>query len=244
MKTRHPETTVSVASEKKVAHIVDLGSTDYAEAYKLQLELVDKRRTCTAQNDIFLVTEHQSTFTLGRNCSQQNLIVSEEFLRKKDIPLVRIERGGDITYHGPGQLVIYPIIHLRQAELRVIDHVNYLEKLMIRLAAASGVVATRDPQNRGVWVGNRKLGSVGIAVRRGVCFHGMALNINTSLEPFSWVNPCGLTGVQMTTMSHESGMEVTLDDVKSDLAGQLSRIFGRKFITIAKDHPDVTMHQQ
>lgn len=235
---------MSIPAEKKVARIVDLGMTDYAAAYTLQLKLIDKRRNGTVENDLFLVTEHQHTFTLGRNCNRQNLIVSEEFLRKKDIPLMRIERGGDITYHGPGQLVIYPIIHLRQSGLKVIEYVEYLEDIMIRLAATSGVVANRDPRNRGVWVGDRKLGSVGIAVRRGICFHGMALNVNTSLEPFSWVNPCGLSGVRMTTMSHERGREITLDDVKSDLAGQLSRVFTRKFITIAKDHPDVTMYQQ
>ncbi len=235
---------MSIPAEKKVARIVDLGMTDYVAAYTLQLKLIDKRRNGTVENDLFLVTEHQHTFTLGRNCNRQNLIVSEEFLRKKDIPLMRIERGGDITYHGPGQLVIYPIIHLRQSGLKVIEYVEYLEDIMIRLAAMSGVVANRDPRNRGVWVGDRKLGSVGIAVRRGICFHGMALNVNTSLEPFSWVNPCGLSGVRMTTMSHERGREIPLDDVKSDLAGQLSRVFTRKFITIAKDHPDVTMYQQ
>ena len=233
-----------ILAEKKTTRIVDLGLTDYAAAYTLQLELIDKRRNGTLENDLFLVTEHQHTFTLGRNCDRKNLIVSEEFLRKKGIPLVRIERGGDITYHGPGQLVIYPIIHLRQSGLKVVEYVEYLEEIMIRLAIASGVVATRDPRNRGVWVGNRKLGSVGIAVRRGICFHGMALNVNTSLQPFSWVNPCGLSEVQMTTLSHENGREITLDDVKSDLAGQLSHVFTRKFITIAKDHPDVTMHQQ
>lgn len=243
MKLKLSDTPISVTSGNMDARIVDLGLTDYTTAYALQLELVEKRRNGTVGNDFFLITEHPGTFTLGRSGGRQNLIVSEEFLRKKDIPLVHIERGGDITYHGPGQLVIYPIIHLRQAGLRVIEYVNYLEELMIRLAAASGVIATRDSRNRGIWVGDKKLGSVGIAVRHGICFHGIALNVNTSLEPFSWVNPCGLTGVKMTTLSLERGMEVMLDDVKSNLAGQLAGVFARKFITITKDHPDVTMHQ-
>jgi len=243
MKTRHPEATVSVASEKKVAHILDLGLTDYGATYKLQLELVKNRRDGILEDDLFLITEHPSTFTLGRRGGRQNLNVSEEFLREKNIPLVHIERGGDITYHGQGQLVIYPIIHLRQSGLKVVEYVDHLEELMIRLAAASGVVATRDPRNRGVWVGDKKLGSIGIAVRHGVCFHGMALNVNLSLEPFSWVNPCGLTGVRMTTLSNESGREIMLDQVKSDLASQLGRVFARKFITIAKEHYDVTMCQ-
>lgn len=243
MKLRHPETSVSVARVKKVARMVDLGLTDYAATYNLQLKLVKKRRHGSLEDDLFLVTEHPGTFTLGRSGGRQNLIVSEEFLRQNDIPLVHIERGGDITYHGHGQLVIYPIIHLRQAGITVVEYVDYLEELMIRLAAASGVVATRDSRNRGVWVGGKKLGSVGIAVRQGICFHGLALNVNIGLEPFSWVNPCGLTGVQMTTLSGESGREVTLEDVKNDLASQLGRVFARQFITITKDHPDATMQQ-
>jgi len=243
MKLKRSDTLISMGSTKKVARIVDLGLTNYAAAYKLQLELVKKRRNGTVEDDLFLVTEHPATFTLGRRGGRQNLNVSEDFLRENDIPLVHIERGGDITYHGQGQLVIYPIIHLRQSGLKVVEYVEYLEELMIRLAAASGVYATRDPRNRGVWVGDKKLGSVGIAVRQGVCFHGIALNVNTSLEPFSWVNPCGLTGVSMTTLSYEKGQEVTVEEVKRDLAGQLGHVFARKFITIAKDHSDVTMHQ-
>lgn len=243
MKLKLSDTPISMTGENKDARIVDLGLTDYAAAYALQLELVEKRRNGTVENDLFLITEHPGTFTLGRSGGRQNLIISEEFLREKDIPLVHIERGGDITYHGPGQLVIYPIIHLHQAGLKVIEYVNCLEELMIRLAATTGVDATRDARNRGVWVGEKKLGSVGIAVRRCVCFHGIALNVNTSLEPFSWVNPCGLAGVKMTTLHLESTMNVTLDDVKNNIAGQLADVFARKFITIAKDHPDVTMHQ-
>ncbi len=190
------------------ARFVDLGLTDYAAAYALQLELVEKRRSGTISDDIFLVTEHPGTFTLGRRGGHQNLMVSEQFLREKNIPLVHIERGGDITYHGLGQLVIYPILHLRQAGLTVSDYVCLLEEIMIGLAASCGVVAARDPRNHGVWVGDRKLGSVGIAIRHGVAFHGLALNVNIALEPFSWVNPCGLAGVRMTTLSRESGREV------------------------------------
>jgi lipoyl(octanoyl) transferase len=233
-----------VAPVKTAARLVDLGLTDYAAAYALQLELVEKRRSGTVTDDIFLVTEHPGTFTLGRRGGHQNLMVSEQFLRDKNIPLVHIERGGDITYHGWGQLVIYPILHLRQAKLTVSDYVHLLEEIMISLAAASGVVAGRDPRNHGVWVGDRKLGSVGIAIRHGVAFHGLALNVNISLEPFSWVNPCGLTGVRMTTLSRESGREVVLDEVKNNLAGQLKQVFSREFVLIEKDHPDVTMCKQ
>jgi lipoyl(octanoyl) transferase len=232
-----------VVDRKTAARLVDLGLTDYAAAYALQLELVEKRRSGTVADDLFLVTEHPGTFTLGRRGGQQNLMVSGQFLRQKNIPLVHIERGGDITYHGPGQLVIYPIMHLRQAGLTVSGYVHCLEEIMIGLAAASGVAAVRDARNHGVWAGDRKLGSVGIAIRHGVAFHGLALNVNICLEPFSWVNPCGLTGVQMTTLSRESGRELVLSEIKSYLSGQLSRVFLREFVSIEKDHLDVGIYK-
>lgn len=219
--------------------IVDLGLTDYASTYALQLDCVEKRRFGSAFDDIILVTEHPGTFTLGRRGGRHNLMVSEQFLRAHNIPLVHIERGGDITYHGRGQLVIYPIIHLRQAGLTVTDYVYSLEEIMIRLAAASGVAAVRDSRNHGVWVDGRKLGSVGIAIRHGIAFHGLALNVNISLEPFSWVNPCGLKGVQMTTLTRECCRKLTVDDVKSNLVEELSRVFARELVSDNKDLLDV-----
>ncbi len=233
-----------VSDVNTAARMVDLGLTDYAAAYALQLRLVEKRRNGSLADDLFLVTEHPGTFTLGRRGGRQNLMVSEQFLREKNIPLVHIERGGDITYHGQGQLVIYPILHLRQTGLTVSDYVNSLEELMINLASSCGVKAARDSRNHGVWVGDRKLGSIGIAIRHGIAFHGLALNVNLCLEPFSWVNPCGLTGVQMTTLSSESGRKIMLDEVKKNLSGQLSQVFLREFVLIEKDHPDVRMYQQ
>lgn len=223
--------------------LVDLGLTDYAAAYVLQLNLVEKRRNDPAAGDIFLVTEHPSTFTLGRRGGRENLIVTEDFLLERNIPLVHIERGGDITFHGRGQLVIYPILHLRKAGLSVTDYVYCLEEVMIRLAAACGVYGARDPRNHGVWVGRgyKKLGSVGIAIRHGVAFHGLALNVCLDLEPFSWVNPCGLAGVSMTSVSRECGREVTLAEVKKELPAQLAEIFGREFISSTKDFCDVVM---
>lgn len=233
-----------VISVPTAARMVDLGLVDYAAAYGLQLDLVEKRRGGTVADDVFLVTEHPGTFTLGRRGGRENLRVSERFLQEKNIPLVHIERGGDITYHGWGQLVLYPILHLRQAGLTVSDYVACLEEIMIGLAAASGVTAGRDPRNHGVWVGDKKLGSVGIAVRHGVAFHGLALNVNISLEPFTWVNPCGLTGVRMTSLSRESGREISLGEVKNHLPGLLKQVFAREFIVMKKDHGDVSINKQ
>lgn len=207
------------------ASLCNLGLMEYQVAYDLQTRLVTERRLQSEGHDIFLVVEHPSVYTLGRRGGREFLMVSEEFLAEKKIDIVPIERGGVITYHGPGQLVIYPIIHLKQAGLSVAGYVAKLEELMMALAADAGVMAGRDARNHGVWVGDRKLGSIGIAIRHGVSFHGMALNVNLSLEPFGWINPCGLTGVRMTSLAAETGRDIALADVLAGLRHHLETIF-------------------
>jgi lipoyl(octanoyl) transferase len=211
---------------------------EYQVAYDLQTRLVDYRRNLGEDNDIFLVVEHPSVYTLGRRGGREFLMVSEEYLAEKNIAIVPIERGGVITYHGPGQLVIYPIVHLKQAKMSVAGYVEKLEEVMIRLSAEVGVTATRDERNHGVWVGNNKLGSIGIAIRHGVSFHGLALNVNLSLEPFGWINPCGLTGVQMTSLAKEVGEDVPMAKIMTSLQKHLEAVFPYSFTEIgAEDLP-------
>ncbi|WP_136808128.1 lipoyl(octanoyl) transferase LipB [Desulfosediminicola flagellatus] len=217
------------------ASICNLGLMEYQVAYDLQTRLVDERRTLESGNDIFLIVEHPSVYTLGRRGGREFLMVSEEFLAEKEIAIVPIERGGVITYHGPGQLVIYPIVHLKQAKMSVAEYVSKLEELMIRLAADVGVIAGRDERNHGVWVGNNKMGSIGIAIRHGVSFHGLALNVNLSLDPFGWINPCGLTGVQMTSLSVAAGEEITMERVLKNLIKHLEDVFPYTFTEISRD---------
>ena len=221
--------------------LCSLGLMEYQAVYKLQTRLVEYRRNLKPNDkeagcgDIFLVVEHPPVYTLGRRGGREFLMVSDQFLAEKNIPVIPIERGGVITYHGPGQLVIYPIIHLKQAALTVTEYVEKLEELMIHLAAGVGVTARRDERNHGVWVGNKKMGSIGIAIRHGVSFHGLALNVNPSLEPFGWINPCGLTGVSMTSLAHEVGREVTIRQLTENLSQQLERIFPHTFTEIRPD---------
>ena len=202
-----------------------LGLVDYQVVRELQLQLVAARLR-GGQDDTVLVTEHPAVFTLGRRGSREHLGVPESFLAGRGIEVVQIERGGDITYHGPGQLVVYPIVHLRANHLSVTEHVTRLEELMLRLAADFGVTARRDSRGRGVWCSGDKLGSVGIAVRHGVAFHGLALNVNTSLLPFSWINPCGLSGVRMTSLSREAGRDVPTIEAARLLPHHLQDLFG------------------
>ena len=203
-----------------------LGQADYRIVHDLQLRLVAER-LAGELGDTVLLTEHPGVFTLGRRGGRAHLMVSEDFLAGQGIPLVHIERGGDITYHGPGQLVIYPIIDLRRARMPLTDYVHSLEEVMLRLARDCRVDAVRDPRNHGIWSGGRKLGSVGIAVRHGVAFHGLALNVNLSLLPFSWINPCGLCGVQMTSLAVETKADVSLEQAGRFLPDHLQEIFAR-----------------
>ena len=204
---------------------VDRPVLDYGDAWRLQLALVAARQAALIGSDVMLLLEHPPVFTLGRRGGRENLRVSESLLEKSGIPIFHVERGGNITYHGPGQIVGYGIVDLHAARLTVTDYVTGLEEVMIRTAARRGVSAERNAMNRGVWVGSKKLGSIGIAVRRGVTFHGFALNVNTSLEPFSWINPCGLQGIGVTSLAQELGRPLPNEEVRRDLKSSIESVF-------------------
>jgi lipoate-protein ligase B len=204
----------------------DLALIPYEEAWRLQLRLVAARKNDRLEKDVVLFLEHPPVLTMGRRGGNEHLNVSKSFLEKSGVHLLEVERGGDITYHGPGQLVVYPIIKLAALGLGVVDLVEMIEEVMIRTVADWGLKASRNPINRGIWIGNDKLGSIGIAVRRGISFHGLALNVNPDLIPFDWIIPCGLAGVKMTSMAvHAAGLP-TVTEVKSAMKGHWEKIFG------------------
>ena len=208
---------------------LDLGRMAFTRTHKLQLEILEARIAGHLQKDAVLFLEHPPVFTTGRRGGQENLKVSPSFLADSGIRLHHIERGGDITFHGPGQLVLYPVMNLKATGFGVLDFVEKLEEVMIRTAVDWGITATRDPRNRGVWVNNHKMGSIGIAVRRGVAFHGIALNVDLSLEPFSWINPCGLEGIGVTTMNLEGEKPAAVKEVKAVLKKHFEDIFSITF---------------
>jgi lipoate-protein ligase B len=204
----------------------DLPVVGYGEAWDLQTDLVAARKDRTINRNVILLLEHPSVFTLGRRGGLDDLTVSEAFLNKEGISIIQVERGGHITYHGPGQLVMYPIIDLRRSRMKVADYVESLEEVMIRTAADWGIRAERNPMNRGVWVGNKKLGSIGIAIRQGICFHGAAFNVNVSLKPFGWINPCGLQGIGVTSMERELSRKVSVNKIRETLKHHFGAVFG------------------
>lgn len=180
------------------------------------------------KSDVILNLEHPPVYTLGRRGGIENLCVSKELLEKESIDVVQVERGGDITYHGPGQVVIYTLMDIRRARIGVADMVSALESIMIALAAAFGIEAERNPLNRGVWIGNDKLGSIGIAIRKGVTFHGLALNVNTDLTHFSWINPCGLQNVGMTSLAEALSRKIDMNDARRIVGDCIETALGVK----------------
>lgn len=199
---------------RKKTLLIDLGLITYEEARRIQVSLVSARQTGTIQTDIFLFLEHPPVITLGRRGGKENLIVSEAFLEQQKVPIIVSERGGDITYHGPGQLVVYGIFNLSQNRMDVPGFIFALEESMMAVTRTYGLEAERLQYNRGVFLFGAKIGSVGIALKNGVTFHGMALNVNLDLWPFSWINPCGLQGVRMTSIQNEINKRVPMDEVK------------------------------
>lgn len=204
---------------------LDLAIMNYNQARELQLKLVEAKNNNIFSQDIALFLEHPAVFTVGRRENTKSLLVSKSFLEQHKISLIQIERGGDITYHGPGQIVVYPILNLRAAKLSVTEYVHNLEEVMIRTTNNFDVAATRSSINRGVWVNRKKLGSIGITVRKGICFHGIAFNVDLSLEPFTWIKPCGLDEIEMTTLAQESSRSLNIQYVAQIMKRHFESVF-------------------
>jgi lipoyl(octanoyl) transferase len=197
-----------------------LGTLDYLAAVQLQERLVAfKRQESLA--DILLFVEHPHVYTLGRGGKDANI------LAPLDLPVHRTNRGGDVTYHGPGQLVVYPIVDLR-SKLRKDVHrfVRNLEQSAIQTLADFGIATTRRPPYTGIWLDDRKIAAIGVAVRRCITYHGLALNVNTDLSYFRRIIPCGLAWAEVTSMQKQLGIEQSLSDVRQRFLGHFADIFG------------------
>jgi lipoate-protein ligase B len=204
--------------------LVDLGRLTYTPALEVQRRLAAARREGLT-GDWLLLVEHPPVFTLGRGHPDPDLRVPRDLVEREGIAIVQTERGGDITYHGPGQLVAYGVIDLRDWGIDVIDYVSGLERAVIAVLSRWGVAGRQAVGRRGVWVGDRKVASVGIHVRRWVTMHGIALNVDMELDQFSLINPCGLRDIEMTTLSREAGSPVRLGAVAAVFVEEFAREF-------------------
>lgn len=212
-------------NETKPAQLLDLGTREYGEVWELQRELVGKRQRDEIPDTLVLV-EHPHVITLGRGTHKENV------LAPGDVPLFEIERGGDVTYHGPGQLVGYPILLLREPGERDLHlYLRNLEEALLRTVGAFGIPGERKDGWTGVWTGGgtRKLASIGVAVKRWVTLHGFALNVSTELARFAAINPCGLEATVMGSMESVLGRAISFEDVKREARLQMGAVFDRVF---------------
>lgn len=213
---------------------IDWGLTPYPEAWKRQTELFDalvqaKLNGEPYENNIILC-EHPHVYTLGRSGKDNNMLLGEEQLKAIDATLFHIDRGGDITYHGPGQLVCYPIMNLEEYKLGLKEYIHLLEEVIIRVCASYGITAGRLEKSTGVWLDidtprTRKICAMGVRCSHYVTMHGLAFNVNTDLRYFSYIHPCGFIDKGVTSLQQELGRPVDMEEVKLRFRGEMEKLF-------------------
>lgn len=207
--------------------ILDLGLLDYEEAYKVQKELVVSRRLGEI-GDSMILAEHTPVFTIGRGGKRHNLLAEEGVLRDLNIKVLNVDRGGAITFHGPGQLVAYPIIDLRDRSKDLHKYLRDLEGLIINFLSYFSVRGGRMSGLTGVWVDSRKIGFIGIGASNWITYHGLSINIDVDEKYFSMMHPCGIEGLEVINLNDITKNRVSMGEAKSVLTNSFSLIFGAK----------------
>jgi lipoate-protein ligase B len=211
----------------RVCRAIQLGTMPYRDAFDLQKEIVAALQSREG-NDVLLLLEHPHVVTLGRNATGEALLADEGLLAARGVELVATDRGGDVTYHGPGQLVGYPLLGLEGPERDIRRYVHRVEEVLIRTLSDFGIDAQRHPVHRGVWTGGKKIASIGIRISRWVTCHGFALNVNTDLSYFSLITPCGIAGCEMTSMEELKGRSVDMASVMHRVTDHFCGVFDRR----------------
>lgn len=217
----------------------DLGLTSYKDTWDYQEELFQKVISAKLNDDAaieqyILFCEHKHVYTLGKSGNRQNLLIAEHVCKSKNIDFFPINRGGDITYHGPGQLVVYPIIDLEELGIGIKTYISMIEDVVIEVLNTYGIKGEKDEKAMGVWIDKdnptkaRKICAIGVRASRFVTMHGLALNINTDLSYFSYINPCGFTDKAVTSMQQELGKWIDLEEVSKRMKDAFEKIFDIK----------------
>ncbi len=205
--------------------ILDLGTRDYKEVWDLQKEIHSKR-VAEEISDTLILVEHNPVVTVGKSGKSENIKVPLQFLKEKGIGLYYIERGGDVTFHMPGQLIGYPIFNIKRGLVGIKPFIEKIEDAIITTLGDFGIIAGKREKMIGVWVGEKKICSIGVAVKRWVSFHGFALNVNNDLKYFDLINPCGFKEIEMTSMKKILGNKVEMESVKRAVINNFVAIFG------------------
>ena len=222
-----------------VVSLLHLGRLDYATALTLQRQLCALRQQ-EQIGDVLLLVEHLPVLTLGRNAHREHVVASDELLARRGISLFETNRGGDVTYHGLGQLVGYPILYLRSftPPVGIVEYLRKLEEVLIRACADYGVLTQRAPGRAGVWtmpggtVAEKKIAALGVHVARGVTTHGFALNVTTDLKDFELIVPCGIRDRGVTSIETEADSTPSLDQVANSVSRHFGRVFGRQMVWV------------
>jgi lipoyl(octanoyl) transferase len=207
------------APERAALSVRERGLADYAATWR-EMQAFTDERTAESADELWLL-QHPPVFTLGRNGKTEHLLH-----HTGDIPVIHVDRGGQITYHGPGQLVAYPLLDLKRRRLGIQSLVHLLEQSVIDLLANYSIRAGRRDKAPGVYVDGRKIAALGLRVRRGCCYHGLSLNVNMDLSPFEMINPCGYADLEVTQLAN-LGIDVPLDSVAAQYRQHLERLFNR-----------------
>lgn len=222
-----------------ILNLLQLGRVSYGEGLELQRRLVEARHEGRIGNTLLLL-EHPPVLTLGRNSSRANILASDEFLAYRGVEVHEINRGGDVTYHGPGQLVGYPIFDLRSftPRLGAVDFVRRIEEALIRACGDFGVPCTRVHGRTGVWTlagGNvleKKIAAIGVHIARGITSHGFALNVTPDLRDFQLIVPCGIADREVTSLEREADPPPAMDEVRNAVARQFGRVFEHQVLAV------------
>lgn len=219
----------SGAGDPSICHMSWLGKIDYQSAYTVQKRIMKEKLDGHTEDSLILL-EHPPTITIGKSGKVKNLLVPHEMLAAMGVSLFFTDRGGDITFHGPGQLVAYPIIDLKRRNKDVHHYIADLQEVMIKMLADYGIVARRDDKYVGVWVGDEKIGAVGVAIHRWVTMHGLALNINTDMTYFSLIKPCGIDDRGITSMKDLLNYRIPLKEVVECFVYHFAEVFSTKIV--------------
>jgi lipoyl(octanoyl) transferase len=218
--------TRDVSAELAPLHVVHLGLVPYARALELQRRVARARISGAIAHDVLLLLEHPPVVTLGRSSKAQHLVASPALLEMRGVELFEAERGGDVTFHGPGQLVGYPIVNLRGHKQDLHWYLRQVEAVLMHALSAIGIRSERSEGRTGVWTGGRKIASIGVHARDWVTWHGFALNVFTDLSYFDLIVPCGLSGVTMTSVARELGARApAMDAVSEQVAASFGTVF-------------------
>ena len=218
----------------RVLNYIDLGLIEYDKAWDLQKSLFEKRLR-NEINDTLLLLEHPNTYTLGKTANKENLLGDDQFLKEKGVKVFNIDRGGDITYHGPGQIVGYAIFDLKGWKQDAHQYLRSLEEVIIKTSNDFGLFVHRNDDHTGVWVDDRKICAMGIKISRWITMHGFAFNINTNLELFNGIVPCGIVDKQVTSLKKEFDKEFDIKVVKEKILNNVKEIFNYNNVVIEKN---------